>query len=82
MRFFTRKGGYFEKLCYGSETLNINPEGLGEMFKIDSADTCAENISLVSMGLRGGSSVRRFRSEDPIGPAEFLSNFHKKGKLG
>ena len=41
-------------------------EGLGEMFKSDSADMCAENIPLVSIGgLSGGSSVRRLMSEGP-----------------
>ena len=36
------------------------------MFESDSADMCAENIPLVSMGeLSGGSSMRRPVSEDP-----------------
>ena len=46
----------------------MTSEGLGEMFEGDSADTCAENYLLMSMGGRvdsGGSSVRRPRGEDP-----------------
>jgi hypothetical protein len=46
-RFFC---GKFQKLSYGSETLNMTSEGLGEMFEGDSADTCAVKFPLTSMG--------------------------------
>ena len=42
MRFLGGKGG--------SETLDMTLDGLGEMFEGDSADTCAEQILLVSNG--------------------------------
>ena len=50
MTYLGGQGGYFEKLSYGSETLDMTSEGLGEMFKGDSADTCAEKLPLVSIG--------------------------------
>ena len=40
---FGRKGGYFEKSSYGSEISDMTLEGLGEVFKGDSADRCAGN---------------------------------------
>ena len=36
------KGGDFQKLSYGSETLWLTSGGLGEMFEGDFADTCTE----------------------------------------
>jgi hypothetical protein len=45
--FFFRK---FQKLSYGSETLDMTCEGLGEMFEGDCADTCTEKFLLMSMG--------------------------------
>ena len=39
MQFLGGKGAYFEKLSYGSETLDMTSEGFGEVFKGDSADT-------------------------------------------
>jgi hypothetical protein len=44
------KGGYFEKLSKGSKTSDMTPEGLGEVFEGDSADTCVGKFLLVSMG--------------------------------
>ena len=38
---WTNKGGDFQKLSYGSETLGITSEGLGEMFEGDFANMCA-----------------------------------------
>jgi hypothetical protein len=42
----------FQKLSFGSETLDITCEGLREMFEGDSADTCVGKFPLVSMGGR------------------------------
>ena len=41
---FGRRGGYLEKLFFGSKTLNMTSEGLGEMFDGDFADMCGEII--------------------------------------
>ena len=43
------KGGYFQKLPYGSKILDITSEGLGEMFEVDSADTWARKFPLMTM---------------------------------
>ena len=46
----------------------MTSERLGEMFKGDSADTCAGKFPLVSMGGRTNpSSVRRRGARTPIG---------------
>jgi hypothetical protein len=37
-------------LSYGSKTLNMTSEGLGEMFEGDSSEMCAGKIPLVSLG--------------------------------
>ena len=50
---------YFEKLSKGFKTLDMTSEGLGKMFKGDSADTCGKHFSLSR-----GSRVRRPKSED------------------
>ena len=42
----------FQKLSYGSKTLYMTSEGLGEMFEGDSADMCAGKFPLVLMGGR------------------------------
>jgi hypothetical protein len=42
----------FQKLFYVSETSDMTSEGLGEMFEVDSADTCAGNFLIVLMGGR------------------------------
>ena len=52
MRFLAGKGGYVEKLSYGSETSDMTSEQLWEMYKGDSADMCAGEFPLVSMGGR------------------------------
>ena len=50
------KGGYFEKLSYGSETWDMTSDGLGEMFKGDFAHTCADKFpAQVDGGLSRGS---------------------------
>ena len=49
MTYIGGKGGYFEKLSHGSETLDMTSERLGEMFKGDSADRCGGKFPLVSM---------------------------------
>ena len=41
------KGGDFQKFSYGSETLGMTSEGLGEMFEGDFADLCAKNSSFL-----------------------------------
>ena len=41
----------YEELSYGSETLNMTSEGLGEMFGGDLEDMYAEKFPLVSMGV-------------------------------
>ena len=41
MQFLGGKGGYFQKLSYGSETFDMTSEGLGEMFEGDLVDMCA-----------------------------------------
>ena len=43
------RGGCFQKLSSGSETLDMTSERLGEMFEGDSADMCAGKFLLVSM---------------------------------
>ena len=51
----------------------MTSEGLGEMFEGDSADTCAGNFSLVSMGGRADpSSVRRRGARTPMGERKFI----------
>jgi hypothetical protein len=57
MQFLGKKGGYFEKLTKGSKTYDITSEGLGEVFKGESADTCDGKFPLVSMG--GERTVKR-----------------------
>ena len=48
-------------MCYGSETSDMTSEGLGEMFKCDSADM----VAVVDGGPSRVSSVHRPGSEDP-----------------
>ena len=49
----------------------MTSERLGEMFKGDSADTCAGKFPLVSMGGREDTSrVRRRGARTPIGTGE------------
>jgi hypothetical protein len=57
MQFLGRKGGYFEKLSKGSETYDMTSEGLGEVFKVDSADTFPGKFPLVSMGERANGQA-------------------------
>ena len=49
-KFLAGEGGYFEKLSYGSETLDMTSEGLEEMFEGDYADMCGKQILLMWMG--------------------------------
>jgi hypothetical protein len=45
MQFWMDKGGYFQKLSYGSKTLDMmTSEGLGEMFQGDFADMCIDSF--------------------------------------
>ena len=48
-RFILKIFSKFQNLSLGSETSDMTSEGLGEMFKGDSADTCAGKFPLVSM---------------------------------
>ena len=74
MKYLGGQGGYFEKLSYGSETLDMTSERLGEMFKGDSADTCGGKFPLVSMGGRADtSSVRRRGARTPIGASGIIT---------
>ena len=53
----------------------MTSERLGEMFKGDSADTCAEKFPLISMGGRADQSgVRRWGARTPIGARGNLTN--------
>jgi hypothetical protein len=73
---------YFEKLSYGSETLDMTFERLGEMFIGDSADTCVVKLPLVLMGGRADrSSVRRRVARTPIGASVYLSIFDEEKLL-
>jgi hypothetical protein len=73
MRFLGGKGGYFEKLSYGSETSDMTSEGLGEVFKGDSADTCTGKFPLVSMGGRAnGQACADGERGPPSARAEFF----------
>jgi hypothetical protein len=45
MAVLAGKGGYFQKLAFGSETSDRTSVELGEMFEGDSADTCPGNFS-------------------------------------
>jgi hypothetical protein len=73
MQFLGGKGAYFEKLAYGSETLDMTSEGLGEVFKDDSADTYAVKFPLVSMGGRAnGQACADGERGPPSARAELL----------
>jgi hypothetical protein len=37
--FYATRGGYFQKLSQGSETLDMTSESIGNMFKGNFADT-------------------------------------------
>jgi hypothetical protein len=50
--FWADKGGYFQKLTYGSETIGMTSEGLGETSEGDFADMCIEKFPLMLMGGR------------------------------
>ena len=64
--------GYFQKLSYGSETLVMNLEGLGEMFESEFADMCTEKCQLVSMGdLAEGQACADWERGTQSAPAEF-----------
>jgi hypothetical protein len=65
MQFLGGKGGYFEKLSKGSKTEDMTSEGLGEVFKGDSADMCAGKFSLVLMG---GRADRQACADGERGP--------------
>jgi hypothetical protein len=50
------------------KALDMTPEGLGEMFKGDSADTCTGKFSLMSMGGRvEGIACADLEARTPIG---------------
>jgi hypothetical protein len=50
MQILVRKGGYFQKLSWGSKTSDMYSEGMGQMFGGDFADICNEKISLMRLG--------------------------------
>ena len=51
----------------------MTSEGLGEMFEGDSADMCAENFSLVSMGAERRVNRAQTRERGPpSAPAEIF----------
>ena len=52
MPYLAKQRGDFQKLSYGSQTSDMNFEGLGEMFEGDSADTCSRKFPLMLMGGR------------------------------
>ena len=54
---WAHKGGYFQKLSFGSKSSGITSEGLGEMFEGDSADICAGKFLLMLMGGQVNSQV-------------------------
>jgi hypothetical protein len=67
------KGWYFEKLSKGSKTSDMTSEGLGEVFKGDSADICAGKFPLVSMGGRAnGQACADGERGPPSARAEIL----------
>ena len=56
------------KVFQGSETSDMNSEGLGEMFEGDSADTCAGKLPFTSMGGRAeGLACADPGARTPIG---------------
>ena len=68
MIYLAGQRGNLYKLSYGSETLCMTSEGLGELFEGDFADTCAEKIPLVSMGARAeGLACADPGARTPIG---------------
>ena len=72
MRFLGGKGGYFEKLSKGSKTLDMTLEGLGEVFKGDSAGTCAGKFPLASMGGRANGQACADGKQGPRRASEFF----------
>ena len=72
--YLVGQGGYFQKLSYGSETLDMTSEGLGEMFEGDSADTCTGKFPLTSLGSERRVSRAQTRERGPPSAlAEFFS---------
>ena len=66
------RGGYFEKLAYGSETKDITSEGLGEISEGDFSEIYAEKYPIVSMGGRVDlSTVRRWGTLTPISASKY-----------
>ena len=61
MLFLAGKGGYFNKLSQGSETLVMTSEGLGKMLDLTLQTRVPVNLQLCQWG----SSVRRPGNEDP-----------------
>ena len=57
MQFLGGKGEYFENLSKGSKTYDMTSEGLGEVFKGDSADMCGGKFPLLLMGGRANDQA-------------------------
>ena len=65
--------GKFQKLSWGTPTLDMTSEGLGQMFEGDSADMFGEKFLLVSMGgWAKGIACADPGTRAPIGAAEIL----------
>ena len=59
------KGGDFQKLAYGSETLHMTSEGCRGMFEGEFADMRADNIAHVNGGTRDPVQCGQTGREDP-----------------
>ena len=53
----------------------MTSEGLGEVFKVDSADMCAGKFPLVSMG---GQADRQACADGELGPPSTRAGFMRK----
>ena len=53
MIYFGGKGGYLEKLSWGSENLEMTSEGLVEMFEGDFANMCVNIFLFGVLGSQG-----------------------------
>jgi hypothetical protein len=72
MRFLGGKGEYFEKLSKGSKTYDMTSEGLGEVFKGDSADMCTRKFPLDG-GQANGQACAEGERGPPSARAEMFS---------
>jgi hypothetical protein len=65
MLYLGGQRGYFQKLSYVSETLDMTSAGLGEMFEGDSSDIFAEKFPLMLMGVERRVSCPQTRELGP-----------------